>query len=72
MHNGVALINYGKSEMVHNILSDVDMYQRVRYDFPPFTKSSIANLFRELPFLDEDLQYEVSVRHEARGSVAQQ
>lgn len=59
-------INYGKSVLISKILENIQYYQQVSYNIKPHRVLSIY--LKELPSLDSDALYQLSLSREPRGA----
>jgi hypothetical protein len=60
------LINFAKWQMVYSIMQQITIYQTIPYDISITMHSGLAEFFSELPCLDEESQYEISLHHEPK------
>jgi len=64
--SGTKLINFKKREMVYKVLQEIQVYQSQSYAIQPM--EPFASYLRCLPFLDEEILYDISLQREPRGA----
>jgi len=64
------LVNFSKCQMVYSILQQIAIYQTIPYDLPISVHNGLGEFFNELPCLDEESQYEVSLYLEPKQVTA--
>jgi len=60
------LINFKKRELECRVLQEIELYQHTTYPIEP--KEPLFSYLLELPFLEEDCLYNLSLKREPRNA----